>query len=307
MVVAPGVAVVVTRWRTASAALGALLLAGCGRLDELAYVPTTTPVQWCEQRPCTEVAGRVLDEPMGTALVALLAVAWIGSGLYFLLTRRGQRSRTWLGTAFILGGIGAASAGWSYQAFGYELKCAGFDTCRLTDGWEVAYSVLQAASVSAMVVAVAYACARGGLRRGLIWYAGLNVVVYLVVTALGVLLPSRVLLSFEVLMLFAVPGIVLVIATAWRHRRETDDALPRRLVAAAVLLVVVQVAYFAYYAAGIGPALWDDGRGPYLTANDVLHLGMLLWLAYVVAAVGPVLADASSPSTSGAAEVPTRS
>ena len=233
----------------------------------------------------------MLDEPVGTALVALLALAWLASGAYFLLTRRGQHSRSWLGVAFLLAGLGAASAGVSYQAFGYELKCAGFDTCRLTDGWEVAFSVAQAASVSAMVVAVAYACAQGKWRRGLAWYAALNVVGYLAVTALGVLLPSRAMLSFEVLMLFAVPGIVLVVVVAARRSRSTRDLLPRRLVVTAVLLVAVQVAYFAYYAAGIGPALWDDGRGVYVTANDVLHVGLLLWLGYVVAAVGPVLRD----------------
>ena len=270
----------------------AVVLAGCGRLDELVYSPPTTPEQWCDERPCTEVGGAVIDEPFGTALVALLALAWLASGLYFLLTRDSQRSRTWLGIAFVLGGIGAAVAGVSYQAFGYELKCVGYDVCRLTDGWEVAYSVAQAASVSAMLVAVAYACTSGRLRRGVVVYAGLNVAVYLVVTALGVLAPSSLLLSFEVLMLFAVPGIVLVLVLAARHARQAEDPLGRRLVVAAVLLVVVQVAYFGYYAAGIGTSLWDS-RGISFTANDVLHVGMLFWLGYVVRAVGPLLRDAT--------------
>lgn len=266
------------------------LLAGCGRLDELVYSPPTTPEQWCDQKPCIDVGGVVLDEPFGTALVALLALAWLASGFYFLLTRGSQRSRTWLGIAFVLGGIGAAVAGVSYQAFGYALKCEGYDLCRLTNGWEVAYSVAQAASVSAMLVAVAFACTAGRLRRGVVVYAAINVAAYLVVTALGVLIPSGVLLSFEVLMLFAVPGIVLVIVLAARRARRAQDPLGRRLVVAAVLLVVVQVAYFGYYAAGIGTSLWDT-RGVSFTANDVLHVGMLIWLGYVVRAVGPLLRD----------------
>lgn len=269
----------------------ALLLAGCGRLDELVASPPTTPEQWCQQRPCVDLGSTVLTEPLGTVLVALLTVAWIASGVYFLVTRAGQRSRTWLGIALVLGGVGAGLAGVSYQAFSYPLKCAGWDYCRLTNAWEVGYSVAQAASVSAMVVAVAYACTVGGVRRGLAWYAAANVAVYLVVTAVGVLAPSALLLSFEVLMLFAVPGIVVVLVVAGRRYRRERDPLDRSLLLAAVLLVAVQVAYFAYYAAGVTATLWDDGQGFYFSANDVLHVGMLGWLAYVVVAVGRRLRD----------------
>ena len=140
---------------------GALLLSACGRLDELTYQPETTPEQWCDQRPCVQVGDTVLNEPLGTFLVFLLAGLWVASGVYFLRTRRGQRSRAWLGVALILGGVGAALAGVSYQAFSYELKCAGLELCRLTNGWEVGYSVTQAFSVSAMLIAVAHACTTG--------------------------------------------------------------------------------------------------------------------------------------------------
>jgi len=270
----------------------AIALSACGRLDELLYEPLTTPLQWCDRRPCFAVGDLIVNEPLGSFLVFLLAFLWVGVGVSFLRNHRGQRSRTWLGVALVLGGVGAAQAGISYQAFSYALKCAGREHCLLTNGFEVGYSLTQALSVSAMLVAVAYACTSGRLRRGVVVYAGLNVAVYLVVTALGVLVPSSLLLSFEVLMLFAVPGIVLVLVLAARHARHAEDPLGRRLVVAAVLLVVVQVAYFGYYAAGIGTSLWDS-RGVSFTANDVLHVGMLIWLGYVVRAVGPVLRDAT--------------
>jgi hypothetical protein len=276
------------------AAVAAVLLAGCGRLDELTYQPPTTPEQWCDQRPCVQVGDTILTEPLGTFLVFLLAGLWIASGTYFLRTRRGQRSRAWLGIALLLGGIGAALAGVSYQAFSYELKCAGLDLCRLTNGWEVAYSITQAFSISAMLIAVAHACTTGRLRRGLILYAIANAVVYLVITIIGVLLPSASLLSFAVLMLFALPGILVVIVVAGRRYRATRDPMDRALVTAAVLLVLVQVAYFAYYAAGITTVLWDDGAGFYFSENDVLHVGFILWLWYVVAVVGAHLRDAST-------------
>jgi membrane-bound ClpP family serine protease len=70
--------------------------------------------------------------------------------------------------------------------------------------------------------------------------------------------------------------------------------MDRSLVTAALLLVLVQVAYSAYYAAGITAVLWDDGAGFYFSENDVLHVGIILWLGYLVAVVGPLLRDAST-------------
>jgi hypothetical protein len=277
-----------------AAGLAALLLAGCGQLDELTYQPETTPEQWCDQRPCVEVGDTILNAPLGTFMVFLLAGLWVASGVYFLRTRRAQRSRLWLGIALILGGIGAALAGVSYQAFSYELKCAGLDLCRLTNGWEVGYSLIQACSASALLIAVAHACTTDRLRRGLIIVATADVAVYLVITIVGVLMPSATLLSFAVLMLFALPVIVITIVVAGLRYRATRDPMDRSLVTAALLLVLVQVAYFAYYAAGITAVLWDDGAGFYFSENDVLHVGIILWLGYLVAVVGPLLRDAST-------------
>ena len=263
-----------------------LVLSGCA-LTEIPYDPPITPEQWCEQRPCVEVGSMVLNEPLGTFLVFTLALLWIAVGVGFLVTRRGQLSRGWLGVALILGGVGAAQAGVSYQAFSYELKCAGKQFCTYTNALEVGYSITQAWSVSAMLVAVAYACTRA--RRGVIIYALANAVVYTLVAVAGVLLPSTLLLSFEVLMLFALPGIILVIVLAARSKEPAS----RPILIAAVLLIVVNVAYFAYYAAGVTEMLWDSGDGFYFSANDVLHVGMIAWLIYVAVAVGPKLRDLS--------------
>lgn len=263
-----------------------LVLSGCA-LTEVPYDPPITPEQWCEQRPCVDVGSVVLNEPLGTFLVFTLALLWIAVGVGFLVTRRGQMSRGWLGVALILGGVGAAQAGVSYQAFSYELKCAGKEFCTYTNCFEVGYSITQAWSVSAMLVAVAYACTLA--RRGVMIYALANAVVYTIVAIAGVLLPSIVLLSFEVLMLFALPGIILVIVLAARSKEPAS----RPILIAAVLLIVVNVAYFAYYAAGITETLWDGGDGFYFSANDVLHVGMIAWLVYVAAAVGPRLRDLS--------------
>lgn len=272
-------------------ALAAFPLAGCARLDELLVIPKVTPAEWCRQRPCVNLGDVVVAEPTSTVLVFVLAALWIAAGVYFAVTHRSQRSRAWLAVALVLGGIGAALAGVSYQALSYELKCAGRPACVWTSGFEVGYSVTQAASVGAMLVAVGFALASARGRRAISWYAALNVVIYVALVVAGMWLPSRTLLSFEVLMLFALPGIIIVIVLAARGYSRTRDALSRSLLWAAVLLIAVQVAYFAYYAAGVTTALWANGGGVWFSENDVLHVGMVLWLVYVTVVVGRTLKD----------------
>lgn len=262
------------------------------RLDQLELEPPTTPEQWCAARPCLRFGDLVVNEPLGSLLVFGLALIWLAAGLHLLRSAGGQRSRRWLGVALVLGGAGAFQAGISYQAFSYLLKCADRTHCLLTHGLEVGYSVTQAASVSAMLVAVAHACARGTGRRALAGYAWVNAGGYLVVALAGMRLPSRLLLSFEVLMLFALPGLLLVIGVAAERLRRSGDALARSLLHAALGMLAVQGAYFGYAAAGITQRLWQGGRGFYFSENDVLHVGMIGWLAYLIARVGPQLRDA---------------
>ena len=271
--------------RAAGLVVVAVVLSGCG-LDTLLYQPQTTPEEWCAQRPCVEVGGVVLAEPWSSALVFALALLWIGVGIYFLASRRGQRSRQWFGISLVLGGLAAGSAGISYQAFSYEFKCAGREYCVLTNGYEIAYSLLQVASMSAMVVAVAFALASARARRAIAAYAIVNVAIYIVITIAGILMPSALLLSFEVLLLFAVPALILVAVLAIRN---WQDSLARRILWVLVLLVLVQVAYLVYFSLGITESLWASGI--YFSANDVLHVGMLIWLVVTGVALGPALRD----------------
>jgi len=269
------------------------LLGNC-KLQELIYEPKTTPEEWCKMRPCVEVGGIILNEPLGSFLVFLLAFLWILSGIYFLKNRENQESRKWFGISLILGGIGAAEAGISYQAFSYILKCEGNIYCLLTNGFEVGYSVTQAISVSAMLSSVAIACTKGLLRKSIIIYFILNAIVYLILTGIGISKPDKVLLSFEVLMLFAVPGLILVILISGISYIKSRTSLDGSLVTAALLQVVVQAAYFWYYAMGFTQKFYKGGEGFYFSENDVLHVGMILWLGYIVLVVGKHLRDYDS-------------
>ena len=284
------------RWpRLTAIAVLAASLTGCGNLADLEYQPPIYSDEWCQQQPCFSVGDAVLTQPLGTALVFLLAMLWLAAGGYFWFTRAGQKSRAWFGAALALGGIGAALAGISFQTFGYMLKCAGRQTCQLTNGFEVGYSISQAVSVSAMVIAVSFACSFSRARTWFVGYAAANAAIYIGITVVGVTQPNATLLSFEMLMLFAVPGIIIVFVLALRRFRESREALYSAIMWAAVLLVVVQLAYFGYFVAGLTQTFWANGEGFYFSENDILHVGMILWLGYVVRAVGPRLRDLAAP------------
>jgi len=270
--------------------MGFFLISGC-KLEEIAYEPLTTPEQWLKSRPYIDVNGLIVNEPLGTFLVFLLAVFWILAGIFFLRKIDGQKSRFWFGISLVLGGIGAFQAGISFQAFSFLLKCANRDFCLLTNGLEVGYSLTQALSVSAMTASVAFALTKNILKKAILFYSVFNALVYLIITIIGVTQPNKILLSFEVLMLFALPGILLVIFLSASKYLKNKGQLELSLSVAGVLMILVQVAYFSYYAAGITQILYREGTGLYFSENDILHVGMILWLWYVVKYIGNNLTD----------------
>ncbi len=260
-------------------------------MNELLFEPLTTPRQWCEVQPCFEISGVTFTQPLGSSLVLLLALLWVVAGVHFWRIRDAQRSREWMALALVLGGIGAGLAGTSYQLLGYELKCAGRDLCLWTNWFEVAYMMLQALSISAMLIAVAYAYTNGALRLWLVVYAIASAVAYTALATYGALAGTRVLISFELLMGFAAPCLlcILIIAAVrwWRGRDSTALAM----IGAGVWLIVTFGAYAAYLLAGMTARLWDGGAGFYFSENDVLHVGMIVFIAYVVAVLADRLRD----------------
>ena len=210
--------------------------------------------------------------------------------MYFFRIRQGQKSRLWWGIALVLWGAGALLAGTSYEAFSYAIKCAGRPACVWTSWWEVLYLILSVASVDAMLVAEAYTCATGRLRRGLIIYAAANLAAYVVIALIGALVPVKFLISFELLILFAAPTILLFfILNGWRYVKFRDR-MDLALLGAWVWLVLTLGAYFGYLMAGITQTLW--ARGVWFSENDVLHIGLIVWMIYLAWVVAPRVRDA---------------
>ncbi|MEH6582245.1 MAG: hypothetical protein V7754_09945 [Halioglobus sp.] len=250
-----------------------------------------TAAEWCQGMPCVELlsSGVVLNQPYSTLLVYLLGILWIWAGLRFWRARDGQVSKTWWCISLVLGGIAALSAGTSYQAFGYELKCAGREFCSWTSWWEIAYLVIQVASLNAMLIAVAYSCTSMSTRRALIAYAWINLTSHFMITTAGVITLNKFMLSFELLVLFTGPTLFAVCTiNGWRYfkYKQTIDLV---LLGSWAILLMSNVFYFAYLSLGYTQFLWE--RGIWFSENDVLHVSMMIWVVYVGLLVSSELHD----------------
>lgn len=274
-----------------------LASSGCGRLDSIPHSPKQTAESWLQIQPFMdiEIGSKqiILVQPSSTVFVYLLGALTLGVGLYFLRIRDDHRSRTWWGIALLLWGLGALSAGTSYQAFSYEIKCVGREFCSWTSWWEVAYLVLSLASVNAMMMAEAYSCVAGKWRRVMSSFALASVALYVIVVSIGAFVPVKFLISYELLILVAAPNIVIFLVLNGRRYCAFGDGMDLALLGAWTWLSVVFGMYLLYRVLDLTQELW--ARGVWFSENDVLHIGLIGWMIYVALVVANRVVDASIP------------
>ena len=260
------------------------------RLKFIRYTdPVLTPENWCEVQPCTTIklASKeiILTQPSSTFLVYLLGVLAIGVGLNFLWLQGDQVSRLWWGISLLLWGIGALLAGTSYQAFGYQIKCAGQETCAWTSWWEVIYLMFQQVSMDALLVAIAYSCTQGTLRMVLLGYALLIAVVYVILAFIGGMIPVKSMITFELMVWVSTPiFLIILVLNGWRYYMLSTP-MDLALMGAWILLLSTMAAYWLYDKLDITPKLWAKGKGIWFSQNDVLHIGLILWMIYIATVV----------------------
>jgi len=260
-----------------------LFLSACARFESIPYTPEQTPESWLQIQPFIELQIGSLDfvlvQPSSTLLVYLLGIITIGIGLYFFSIQRNHQSRRWWGVALVLWGLGAVFAGTSYQAFSYEIKCAGKALCSWTSWWEIVYLLLSAASIDAMVISGAYSNYQGAYRKSLAVYAVVNFALYCILVMMGVLTLNEFLISFELLLIVTAPNILLLfILNGWRYLKF-KDRLDAALAVTWIWLGAIIGIYFLYLLFGITERLWDHGI--WFSENDVLHLGLISWMLFI--------------------------
>jgi hypothetical protein len=266
------------------------------RLKSIRYTdPQLTPENWCEFQPCVTIklASKdvILTQPSSTLFVYLLGILTIGVGLSFWWLRGDQVSRLWWGISLLLWGIGALLAGTSYQAFGYQIKCAGRETCAWTSWWEVMYLMLQQVSMDALLVAIACSCTEGILQTVLLGCALLSAGVYVILAFIGGIIPIKSLITFELMVWVSTPlFLIMFLLSAWRYC-TLDTAMDLAFVGAWVLLLLTMMAYWLYDKLDITPKLWAKGKGIWFSQNDVLHIGLIIWMIYIATVVAKRVQD----------------
>jgi hypothetical protein len=259
------------------------------QLDKIDYSPNTTPEEWCEDQPCVKFGETTIVQPSSTVFVYLLGILTIGIGLFILRISNNQISKQWWGISLILWGIGALFAGTSYQAFSYEIKCKARDLCVWTSWWEIGYLILSVGSVNAMMVAQAYSCCTGKLRVALIRYSFVNMVIYLALILIGSIIPSKFLISFELMIIVLTPNIVIfLILNRWRYNKYRN-IMDRSLLRIWISLIGILAFYFLYLILGITETLWEHSI--WFSENDLLHISLMIWMVYIAKTITKHVTD----------------
>jgi len=255
--------------------------------------PNLNSETWFIIQPCRKLNffGReiVITQPASTFWVYLLGVITTLLGIYFIATYDDHTSRTMWGISLVLWGLGALIAGTSYQAFGYQLKCAGRPQVVWTSWWEIAYLIFQQVSVSVMLLAVAYSCLTEAGQILSIVVATTVSIAYIVVVCRGVFTPLKPLITFELMVHFCTPLIIFfIVLNTWRYW-QFGQALDLALIGTWFGLVLTMYLYNKYMALGLTEKLWSKGK--WFSENDVLHVALIVWVIYIALIVAPLVKD----------------
>lgn len=269
------------------------IMFSCNRLDNIPYSPSKTPAECLKEQPYVNLriaeSNFILIQPTSTIFVYSLGILTLLIGIYFIKNNKKQKSKKWWGIALIFWGLGALLAGTSYQAFGYEIKCNGREYCVWTSWWEIFYLIFTAASVDAMMMAQTHSSLNGKWQKTFRIYAVTKCLLLTTIILIGALLPSKFLVSFELLILVSLPSMIIFMFINAYHYKKYKDSLNIRLFLAWIFLGVVIVVYFLYLISGYGEQLYE--KGIWFTANDVLHLGLVLWMLYILFALSGIMKD----------------
>ena len=279
-----------------------ILLAVFGRLKSIPHDdPDLTPEKWCTEQPCMKIriASKeiIISQPLSSFWVYFFGFFTVGVSLYFFQNHNGEISRLWWGVSLLLWGIGALLAGTSYQAFGYEIKCAGRQVCSWTSWWEVVYLMFQQVSMNAMLVAIAYSCTTGTFQIVLLCYALISSLVYVILICIGGIVPVKSLITFEFMIWVSAPVFFFFcFFNVWRYY-VFRDSMDLVLLGSWVILLGTMMAYWIYSKQGITKKLW--ARGIWFSENDVLHVLLIFWMIYIVTVVAHRVKDNAVPILPG--------
>jgi hypothetical protein len=248
-----------------------------GKINEIEW--GITPQEWLNSHWYIRWNDIVLAEPSSTFFVFTLAIVILLLSFQFLEKTDHQKSRFWFGLSMLAWSLSTFSAGISYQIFSYELKCAGRTICLWTTQWEIAYLFLYVISVKLLVIAVSHCCGKDRIRKIFLGYTVAMGILYSAILMAGVWLPFQFLISFELMVLFLVPSYLLMFLLNFWNYKKSNRIIDIRFMKAWVGMLMITIAYFAFYLSGASGWLWQQGI--WFNANDVLHLLLIAWVLYI--------------------------
>ena len=143
--------------------------------------------------------------------------------------------------------------------------------------------------MNAFLVATSYTNATGRFRKGITAYAGLNTLVYSILLLYGAFMPIRFLVSFDFFVIFSAPSVLFLLLLHGLAYIQKKEAMNLSLLKGWLLFICVGIAYGLYLSSGLTQQLWQ--KGIWFTENDVLHLGMIGWVYYLLRNLPNTLKD----------------
>jgi hypothetical protein len=147
-----------------------------------------------------------------------------------------------------------------------------------------------------MFIAGAFSCFSGKWRKAMIFAAVINFSVYLFVVLIGTYTLNKFLISFELLLIFSTTIILLLfILNSWRYYKFRQN-MDLALIFTWLWLGFTIAAYFLYWTFDITHDLWE--RAIWFSENDLLHIGLIIWMIYIAVFVVKHIVDVPPPSSS---------
>lgn len=244
-----------------------------GNAETLLMVPMMTTTEYLAQWPYVTISNIIIQQPSSSIIILALSILTVALGVHYLV-KKSSYFNYWLGVNFIFWGLGAFLAGLSYQAFGYALKCSGLSACMFTDWVELLYMSFTVLSINAILMSYAALSHTFKTALALKRFALLSVIAYVIFQGIGMMVPVQFMVSYEGMLLFLSPNLVLFIMISYQQRKEI---LHHRLLNLWIAFIFVNLAYFVALFADIGTLIMN-ATGFWFNENDVLHVLLILWM-----------------------------
>lgn len=233
--------------------------------------PNITPIEYLALKPYIEIESLIIIVPSSTIIVYLLGILILYIGCRFLR----EKKQLW-GFSMIFWGLSTLLAGSSYQGFGYELKCEGYDYCVFTSFLETWYLFFTAISISLLAIAFSKQFYN---KSWLIFYSKIALIIYTALLLIGSIFNVYVLISYELFTVFFMPVFLVLFVINIRNHLKNKQEIDKDFIKLWIIFLLVNLSYYIYYIPGFTDRLYESTT-IWFSANDVLHVGLIIWFVY---------------------------